>query len=96
MSLSEHIQLYCNSKNIRHAGKRIVIAEQLLQSTGHIDGDTLWRALRSKGIRISAATVYEGLKWLVQAGFAERKISDDRKNLFSIKESFGLIHPRAS
>jgi Fe2+ or Zn2+ uptake regulation protein len=89
MTLSEAIQSYCDSKKIRSAVKRIIVADELLLSGEFLDGDTLWRSLRTNGIKISPATVYDALNWLVNAGFAERRNSgSDRKNLFGIKDQF--------
>ncbi|WP_225865700.1 transcriptional repressor [Dyadobacter aurulentus] len=76
------------SHKLRSGGKRMIVADQLLQSDGYIDGDALWRSLRSNGIRISPATVYDSLNWLVNAGFAERILSESKKNLFGIKDRF--------
>jgi len=87
MSLSEQINSYCINNKIRLAEKRIIVADQLLVSDEFTDGDTLWREMRSRGIQISPATVYESLNWLVNAGFAERRFANDsRKKLFGIPE----------
>ncbi len=85
MSLSDLLLRYCNQNNIRYAGKRIVVALHLDQHNDYTDGDTLWRSLRTSGVKISPATVYEALNWLENAGFAERKVLDGRKNLFRVK-----------
>lgn len=87
MSLYEQISAYCIRHKIRLAEKRVVVADQLLVANEFMDGDTLWRDMRSRGIKISPATVYESLNWLVSAGFAERRFAtDSRKNLFGIPE----------
>jgi len=87
MSLYEQISAYCIRHKIRLAEKRVIVADQLLVANEFTDGDTLWRDMRSRGIKISPATVYESLNWLVTAGFAERRFAtDSRKNLFGIPE----------
>lgn len=87
MSLYEQIQAYCIRHKIRLAEKRVIVADQLLVANEFMDGDTLWRDMRSQGIKISPATVYESLNWLVSAGFAERRFAtDSRKNLFGISD----------
>lgn len=87
MSLYEQINAYCINHKIRMAEKRVIVADQLLVSDEFTDGDTLWRDMRSRGIKISPATVYESLNWLVNAGFAERRFSStSRKNLFGIPQ----------
>lgn len=87
MSLYEQINAYCISHKVRLAEKRVIVADQLLSAKAFTDGDTLWRDMRSQGIKISPATVYESLNWLVMAGFAERRFAvDSRKNLFGIRE----------
>jgi Fe2+ or Zn2+ uptake regulation protein len=88
MSLSEEIESYCIGHKIRPTEKRVVVADELLVSATYVDGDTLWRSLRSKGIKISPATVYDSLNWLVNAGFAERKNDGNRKNMFGLKAHF--------
>jgi Fe2+ or Zn2+ uptake regulation protein len=87
MSLYEQISAYCIRHKIRLAEKRVIVADQLLIADEFTDGDTLWRDMRSRGTKISPATVYESLNWLVIAGFAERRFAaDSRKNLFGIPE----------
>lgn len=85
MPLSDLLLHYCNQNNIRYAGKRIVVALHLDERNGYTDGDTLWRSLRTSGVKISPATVYEALNWLENAGFAERTVLDGRKNMFRVK-----------
>ena len=91
MSLSKEIESYCVSHKIRFVGKRLIVADHLLHSDDLLDGNTLWRTLRSKGIKISPATVYDSLNWLVKAGFAERQNPENRKNLFGIKAHFKTV-----
>ncbi len=86
MSLSDLIFRYCSQNNIRYAGKRIVVALHLDQCNEFTDGDTLWRSLRTSGVKISPATVYDALNWLENAGFAERRVLDGRKNMFKVKQ----------
>ncbi|MGV3599684.1 MAG: transcriptional repressor [Dyadobacter fermentans] len=85
MTLSDRLIRYCDQNNIRYAGKRIVVALHLDQRNQYTDGDTLWRSLRTSGVKISPATVYDALNWLESAGFAERKLVDGRRNMFRVK-----------
>lgn len=85
MSLSDQLLHYCNQNNIRYVGKRIVVALHLGEQNNYTDGDTLWRSLRTSGIKISPATVYDALNWLENAGFAERKVLDGKKSAFRIR-----------
>jgi len=56
----------------RRSGKRDVIVSVFLEQTGHIGADQLVDIVRSRDSRISRATIYRTLQWMVDAGIARR------------------------
>jgi Fur family ferric uptake transcriptional regulator len=56
----------------RRSSKRDVIVGVFLQQTGHISAEDLVDLIRRQDARISRATVYRTLQWMVEAGIARR------------------------
>jgi Fur family ferric uptake transcriptional regulator len=56
----------------RRSTKRDVIVSVLLQQDGHISAEQLADAVRRRDARISRATIYRTLQWMVDAGIARR------------------------
>ncbi len=56
----------------RRSGKRDVIVQVFLEQQGHIAADALVDLVRSRDSRISRATIYRTLQWMVDAGIARR------------------------
>lgn len=56
----------------RRSTKRDVIVAVLLQQQGHVSADALADAVRARDARISRATIYRTLQWMVEAGIARR------------------------
>jgi Fur family ferric uptake transcriptional regulator len=56
----------------RRSGKRDFIVKVFLQQQGHIAADALVDLVRAEDRRISRATVYRTLQWMVDAGMARR------------------------
>jgi Fur family ferric uptake transcriptional regulator len=56
----------------RRSGKRDVIVSVFLEQAGHIGADQLVDAVRARDPRISRATIYRTLLWMVEAGIARR------------------------
>jgi Fur family ferric uptake transcriptional regulator len=56
----------------RRSGKRDVIVNVFLEQTGHIGADQLVDVVRARDARISRATIYRTLQWMVEAGMARR------------------------
>jgi Fur family transcriptional regulator, ferric uptake regulator len=56
----------------RRSGKRDVIVAVFLEQAGHISADQLVAAVRARDSRISRATIYRTLQWMVDAGMARR------------------------
>jgi Fur family ferric uptake transcriptional regulator len=56
----------------RRSGKRDVIVGVFLAQDGHISPDQLVDAVRARDSRISRATIYRTLQWMIDAGIARK------------------------
>ena len=56
----------------RRSNKRDFIVNVFLQQEGHLSAETLVDLIRSRDARISRATIYRTLQWMVEAGIARR------------------------
>jgi Fur family ferric uptake transcriptional regulator len=56
----------------RRSGKRDVIVRLFLEQQGHFSADELVALIRRADARISRATIYRTLQWMVEAGLARR------------------------
>ena len=74
----------------RRSTKRDIIVNVFLRQEGHISADTLVDAVRREDGRISRATIYRTLQWMVDAGMARRVDFGDGK--FRFEHSYR--HPR--
>ena len=74
----------------RRSTKRELIVNVFLRQEGHLSADDLVDLIRSEDQRISRATVYRTLQWMVEAGIA-RKV-DFGEGRFRFEHSYR--HPR--
>jgi len=74
----------------RRSGKRDFIVRMFLQQPGHISADELVTLIRREDARISRATIYRTLQWMVEAGIARRV--DFGEGRFRFEHSYR--HPR--
>jgi Fur family ferric uptake transcriptional regulator len=74
----------------RRSGKRDVIVEIFLRQEGHLAADELVELIRKEDARISRATIYRTLQWMVDAGIA-RKV-DFGEGRYRYEHSYR--HPR--
>ena len=74
----------------KRSGKRDLIVNVLLRQDGHLSADDLVDLMRQEGQKISRATVYRALRWMVDAGIA-RKV-DFGEGRFRFEHSYR--HPR--
>ena len=74
----------------RRSSKRELIVNVFLRQQGHLSADDLVDLIRSEDHRISRATVYRTLQWMVEAGIA-RKV-DFGEGRFRFEHSYR--HPR--
>jgi Fur family transcriptional regulator, ferric uptake regulator len=74
----------------RRSGKRDFIVNVFLRQEGHISADELVDLIRQEDARISRATIYRTLEWMVEAGIARRV--DFGEGRFRFEHSYR--HPR--
>ena len=74
----------------RRSSKRELIVNVFLRQEGHLSADDLVDLIRSEDQRISRATVYRTLQWMVEAGIARRV--DFGEGRFRFEHSYR--HPR--
>ncbi len=74
----------------RRSGKRDFIVGLFLRQTGHLGADELVALVRREDARISRATIYRTLQWMVDAGIARRVDFGDGKHRFE----HAYRHPR--
>ena len=63
---------YLRDNNLKVTKERLMLLEELFNSTGHLDADSLLFQLRNKGRKVSRATIYRTLDLLVQCGLARK------------------------
>jgi Fur family ferric uptake transcriptional regulator len=71
LSPTEFVETHTPSGG-RRSGKRDVIVAVFLEQPGHISADQLVDAVRARDARISRATIYRTLQWMIDAGIARR------------------------
>jgi len=74
-------------KHLRHHGilpteQRVAIAEVLLSRHQHVTADQLHLAIRSKGINVSKATVYNTLNLFAEKGLIREIVVDPNRIYF--------------
>ena len=74
----------------RRSGKRDFIVNVFLRQEGHLSADDLVELIRREDARISRATIYRTLQWMVDAGIARRV--DFGEGRFRFEHSYR--HPR--
>ena len=74
----------------RRSSKRELIVNTFLGQSGHLSADDLVDVLRAQDQRISRATVYRALQWMVEAGIARKVDFGDGR--FRYEHSYR--HPR--
>jgi Fur family ferric uptake transcriptional regulator len=74
----------------RRSSKRDFIVDVFLRQEGHLSADDLVDLIRREDARISRATVYRTLQWMVEAGIARRV--DFGEGRFRFEHSYR--HPR--
>ena len=56
----------------KRSGKRDLIVNAFLKQEGHLSADDLVEVIKREDQRISRATVYRTLQWMVEAGIARK------------------------
>lgn len=63
---------FLRDNNQKVTKERVMLLEELFNSNGHLDADSLLFQLRHQGKRVSRATIYRTLDLLVQCGLARK------------------------
>jgi Fur family ferric uptake transcriptional regulator len=63
---------YLRDNNLKVTKERLMLLDELFNSSGHLDADSLLFQLRNQGKRVSRATIYRTLDLLVQCGLARK------------------------
>ncbi len=74
----------------KRSTKRDLIVSVFLRQDGHLSADDLFDLMRQEDQKISRATVYRTLQWMVEAGIARKVDFGDGR--FRFEHSYG--HPR--
>jgi Fur family ferric uptake transcriptional regulator len=74
----------------RRSGKRDFIVHVFVRQNGHVSADELVTLIRTEDARISRATIYRTIQWMVDAGMARRVDFGDGK----IRFEHAYRHPR--
>jgi len=71
-SANETLQKYLDEKKLRSTRERFGILEEIMRGNGHFDAEEFYIRVKSKGIKVSRATVYNTLDLLVDCGLISR------------------------
>ena len=83
-SLSCRIKAYCKENEYKGLENKITVAAALYKLADFIDAESLWLKIPQEK-KISRATVYLVLKWLVLHDFAVKKHSGKRMFIYHLK-----------
>jgi Fe2+ or Zn2+ uptake regulation protein len=81
---AEQIILYCEKEGFKRSYNRVLIAEKLYEAADFVDAENLWLKLGPEK-KVSLATTYLVLHWLVVNGFAEKKLCGKRMFVYRLK-----------
>ena len=76
----------------RRSTKRELIVNVFLGKQGHLSADDLVTLIRAKDDKISRATVYRTLQWMVSAGIARKVDFGEGRFRFEHSYRLSLIH----
>ncbi len=83
-TIIERINEYCLSHGIRCSVKRNQVALLLERTQQGMDAEQVWLQMKQEQFRMSIGAVYLSLNWLVDAGFIQKTMMEDRKAVFTI------------
>lgn len=64
---------------LRVTAERLALFDEVFEQHGHVDAERILRAMKSKGMKISRATVYRNLELLVSCGLVKKyRLGHDR------------------
>lgn len=68
----ETLTAYLKENNLRATPERLKILDEVMKGSGHFDADELYTRLRTKGVKVSRATVYNTLDVLLECGLISK------------------------
>lgn len=86
MLISQRIRAYCQAKQVRSIPAREMVADTLQKMNGQATAEEIWYQLHISGSKVSSASVYMYLNWLIKIGFVEKYVIGVREMLYVIKE----------
>ncbi|MFI5252001.1 MAG: Fur family transcriptional regulator [Bacteroidota bacterium] len=69
---TETLERYIQNKGLRSTRERQLILEEIMRGDGHFDAEEFYTILKSKGFKVSRATVYNTLDLLVDCGLISK------------------------
>lgn len=84
MNIIARINAYCFSHGVRYSDKRNQVALVLERTQRAMDAEQIWLHMKEEQFTMSIGAVYLSLNWLVEAGFIEKKLMEDRKAVFAV------------
>ena len=69
----EQFLRFLRDRGQRVTGERLALFDEIFSHHDHIDAEKLLEAMKSRGLKISRATVYRNLDLLVESGFARKQ-----------------------
>ncbi len=87
----EQLLQHLRSRGQRVTAERLALFDEIFSQHGHIDAEELLAAMKSRGLKISRATVYRNLDLLVECGLARKQRLGSRGFLYEHMH-FGQQH----
>ena len=79
---------FLRERGQRQTPERFAVLRALYESDGHLDADTLYSHLRTAGVRVSRATVYNTLELLTECRLVERHQFGNRQAKYERAHGF--------
>lgn len=73
---------YLRARGLRATAERRLLIREIFAHHGHLDAESILRAVRKRGLSISRATVYRNLELLVESGLANKVRLAGRRYLY--------------
>jgi Fur family ferric uptake transcriptional regulator len=73
---------FLRSRGLRVTSERLALFEEIFSQHGHIDAEQLLRVMKTKGHKISRATVYRNLELLVEGGLVRKSRLGHSRHLY--------------